>query len=463
MAITIACTDDIRNVFTRAQHNLDKEFKLIDTIRGAWEGRVRSGGNFPIGTGYAQRITTLGSERMQPDEMRWLPMVGLQDDCVTTCVIPSQEVNVGNADHVWYRVFSHAQHTQPFCLEKMLSEALNLPAQVRNILMNLKRRTVDVLDEFYRSNTMALASHRWLGIDDGTNSGQIRDGVWRFEQDANGTVNINKIILNAGIDPNNIALPSVSMLNWIREFGSYDGAFPLEGNVPIMADFEIASELPKYDTNVRGDNRYRQPGALDPSLAGVDAYAGYRWNRDPFLARYFWDVDDPNYPNGVLTRINHWTSREVSEGCVTQANTDFMNGDFTVLIFENPNVWEWQGYETPNPPEMPFEQPFGASGMWKFVNEVNEITPCNSQRALAYWQMILKRAARPNMPSLGHIALVRRFNSRQVFKSCKGLTVPAGGSYDCTLTCPPLDHYPPALVTRTTCGLWNRNGICQAS
>lgn len=460
MAITVSCQDDIRNIFTRAQHNLEKEFKLIDTIAGRWEGRVPNGGNFPIGTGFAQRITTMGSERMQPHEMQWLPMVGLQDDCVATCDIPSREVNLGNADHLWYRVYSHAQHTQPFCLEKMLADALNLPSQIRNILMNLKRRTVDVLDEFFRSNTMALSMHRWLGIDTGTNNGVVRDQLWRFEQDANGTININKIILNAGIDPNNIALPSVSMLNWIREYGSYDGAFPLDGNVPIMADFEIASELPKYDTNVRADNRYRQPGALDPSLGGVDAYAGYRWDRDPFLARYYWDTDDANYPNGVLTRINHWTSREVSEGCVTEANTDYLNGDFTVLIFQQPLIWEWQGYETPNPPEMPFEQPFGASGMWKFVNEVNEITPCNSQRTKAYWQMILKRAARPNMPSLGHLALVRRYNSRAVFKSCKALTVPVGGSYDCTLTCPPFDHYAPALVTRQVCGQWNSAGWC---
>lgn len=459
MPITISCTDDIRNVFTRAQHNLEKEFKLIDTIAGRWEGRVPFAGNFPIGTGYAQRISTLGSERMQPADMVWLPMVGLQDDCVATCDIPSREVQVGNADHAWYRVYSHGQHTQPYCLNKMLSEALNLADQVRNILMNLKRRTVDVMDEFFRSNTMALAMHRWLGIDTGTNNGVIRESQWRFEQDTNGTVNINKIILNAGIDPNNIALPSISMLNWIREMGSYDGAFPLDGNVPIMADFEIASELPKYDSNVRADNRYRQPGALDPSLGGVDAYAGFRWDRDPFLARYYWDTHDARYPNGVLTRINHWTSREVSEGCVTQANTDYLNGDFTVLIFQQPKVWGWQTYNTPNPPEMPFAQPFSPyDGLWHFVNENNEITPCNSQRTKAYWQMILERAARPDMPSLGHLALVRRYNSRQIFKSCKTLTVPVGGSYDCTNVCPPLDFFPPALVTRTTCGRWNPAG-----
>lgn len=465
MAITIQCVNDLRQFFSRAQHNLDTEFKSYDTIRGAWEGTIRKGADFPTGTGFRARVTTLGSERMSSADMTWEPRIGLQDDCVTSCDVPLREVPLGNADHKWYGVFTHGQYTTPFCLETMWSEALNLVAQIRNRLMNLKRRTVDVMDEFYRVNQVALSDHKWMGVDNGTNSGQILEGRWRFEQDANGTVNVNKIIIDPAVlalgggTPSKIGLPSIGTFNWIREFGSYEGAFPLEGNVPIYTDFETATELPKYDTNVRADNRDRSPNSLNPALGGVDTYAGYSFRRDPFMFRYYWDTTDPHYPSGVLTRIRHWTNREVSEGCVSAASADYMNADFTLQVPFNNQVWEWQNYETPNPPEMPFEQPDSPyNGIWRFVNEVNEITPCNVQRNKAFWMMILKKAAKPDMTNLGHVILTRRFNSRGVFASCKALTVPVQGSYDCTPVCPPLDHFPPAYVTRSVCGKWNSAG-----
>lgn len=458
MATVLQCVDDLRNWFSRSQHFLEPAFKEYTTIRGAWEGTIRNGGNFPVGTGGRARVTTLGSERMAPADMVWTPLIGLQDDCVVSCNVPLREVPIGNADHKWYGVFVHGQYTTPFCLESMWLDALNLPAQIRNRLMNLKRRSVDVMDEFFRMHQIQFSDHKWMGVDDGTNSGTIREGLWRFELDANGQPNVNKIIL-IGVEPENVALPSISIFNWIREFGSYEGAFPLEGNIPIYTDFETATELPKFDTNVRMDNRYRQPGALDPSLTGVDAYAGYRFNRDPFMFRYYWDTEDENYPDGVLTRINHWTNREVSENCVSAASADYLNADFTLQVPFSNMVWEWQNYETPNPPDMPYEQPDSPyNGMWRFVNEVNEITPCNSQRNLAYWQMILKKAAKPDMTNLGHVVLTRRFNSRGVFKSCKALTVPVGGTYDCTPVCPPIDAFPPAYATREVCGMWNEAG-----
>lgn len=462
-AIEISCAQDIATYFSRNQHYLEPTFRELKTIRGAWEGMIRNGGQFPTGTGFRARVSTLGSERMDPADMQWVAMVGLQDDCVTSCNVPSQEVNIGNADHRWYGVFSHGQYTTPFCLEKMWADSINLPQQIRNRMMNLKQRTVDVMDEFYRKNTLGYADHRWAG---NSSTGEVTDGGWNFEYDANGEVNIDKIIitddslLGAGGTPVNIGLPSLDAMNYIKEYGSYDGAFELDGPTTAMVDMEIAQQLPKFDTNVRADNRYRQPTVLNPGLNTVDEYGGFRFRRDPFIVRYYWDVDDPNYPDGVLTRIKQWSKRRVSEGCVSTVSTDYLKADFTVIIFPNEEVWEWQNYETPNPPEMPFEQPFSPyNGIWHFRNQIDEITPCNRQKNLAYWEMILKKAAKPNLTSMGHVYLVRRYNSRGVFASCRGLTVPTGGSYDCSLSCPPIDATPPAYVSRVVCaGKYNPAG-----
>ena len=464
--IVLQCTDDLRNFFSRSQHYLEPEFRKIDALEGSWDGKIRNAGNFPVGTGGRARVSTMGPERMSHEDMEWTPLIGLQEDCVASCNVPSREVTVGNADHRWYGVFTHAQHTTPFCLETMWLDALNLPSQIRNRYENLKRRTVDVLDEFYRKHQVAYSDNKWMGVADGTNSGQIRKGLWRFEVDANGTPNVNKIIIDPSVldvddTPSNVGLLSVDTLNWIRNYGIYDGAFPKKGMVPIITDYETSDMLPKYDTNVRMDNRYRAPGTLDPSYDAVRSYAGYSFDTDDFSYRYFWDTEDPNYPNGVLTRISHWKNRQVSEGCISGASEDYLNADYILTIPFNPNVWEWQNYETPNPPHMPYERPDSPyNGIWRFINEVNEVTPCNSQRNLAYWQMILKKAAKPDRPHLGHVVLHRRFNSRGVFKSCKTLTVPVGGSLDCSHTCPPLDHYPPAYVTREVCGKWSGNGPC---
>jgi hypothetical protein len=459
MATTLTCANDLKNLFSRAQHQLASEFNRIDGIKGVWEGRIRNGGTFPVGSGFAARTTMLGFQRPRHSTIRWQPKVGLQDDCVVSCNTPSNKVTIQNADHKWYRVFEYAEHTEPYCLHSMWADALNLPDQIRNIVMNLKARSVEMMDEFYRANQVALSANKWVGVDDGSNSGRIRKGLWRFETDANGSVNINKIILDPSIEPENVGLASIDTLNWIRETGSYTGAFPIQGNTKIITDYETASLLPKYDTNVRADNRYRAPGTLDPSLAGVMSYGGYDFDRDPFIFRYYWDENDDNYPNGVLTRIDHWSSQPVSEGCWDDVSTDYMNADFQLTIPFNNLVWMLQNYQVPNPPDMPYEQPHSPyNGMWQFFNEVNEITPCNSQRNLAYWQMILAKAAKPDRYDLGHVLLHRRFNSRGVFKSCRSLTVPVAGSYNCTITCPPLDHYAPALVTRTVCGKWNEAG-----
>lgn len=465
MAITLSCVSDIRNFFTRGQHYLDREFGVIEGVRGVWEGKIRQGGTFPVGSGFAARTTLLGFQRPRVSTIGWRPKVGLQDDCRVDCDVPANLVKLGNADHRWYRLFDYAENTEVYCLKSMWADALNLPAQIRNIVTNLKNRTVEIMDEFYRANQVAISSNRWVGVDDGTNNPKIIRALsgspaWRFEQDANGTVNVNKIILNPGVEPENVGLLSIDTLNYIRQTGSYTGAFPVNGQVPIITDWETADYLPKADTNVRMDNRYRDPQALDPSFGAVSRYGMYDFSFDPFTLRYYWDTEDPNYPDGVLTRIEHWTSEQVSEGCWDQVSEDYLNADFQLTIPFNNMVYELQNAQYDNPPEMPFEQPQSPyTGIWRFVNEVNEITPCNVDRTKAFWRMVLEKAAKPDRYDLGHVILHRRFNTRGVFRSCRTLQVPVGGTYYCDDTCAPLDHYPPALVTRTTCGKWNQGGL----
>lgn len=464
MATVLQCVSDLKNLFSRSQHQLASEFGRIEGVEGVWAGKIRNAGNFPIGTGFAARRTLMGFQRPRHSTISWQPKVGLQDDCVVSCNTPSNPVTVQNADHKWYRVFEYAEHTEPYCLHSMWADALSLPQQIRNIILNLKNRSTEMMDEFYRSNQAAISANRWVGVDNGTNSGNITRSLWRFEQDANGTYNVNKIILDPSLldadgTPSKIALLSIDMLNFIRYTGSYTGAFSKQGQVNIITDYDTSDALPKYDTNVRADNRYRDPQSLDPSLGSVSRYGKYDFTEDPFTLRYYWDTEDSNYPDGVLTRIDHWSSVPVAEGCWDEVSNDYMNADFQITIPFNNMVWALQNYQVPNPPDMPYEQPHSPfNGVWQFFNEVNEITPCNSQRNLAYWQMILAKAAMPDRYDLGHVILHRRFNSRGVFKSCKPLTVPVGGSYDCSIVCPPFDWQPAALVTRDVCGSWNSAG-----
>lgn len=470
MALEICGPDGLRNFFSRAQHHLDKEFKAIEGINGVWSGKVRSGGNFPQGSGFAARTTLLGFERPRVGQIRWTPKVGLQDDCAVSCDTPAETVRLGNANHKWYRMYDYAENTEAFCLKAMWADALNLPAQIRNIVNNLKMRTMEIDDEFYRSNYAAIAANRWVGIDDGTNNPKIirtlnSNPAWRFEEDANGTVNVNKIILNEGFGPEDIGMASVDTFNHIRAVGRRKGAFPLQGAVPLMTDFETMSMLPKVDTNVRMDNRYRDPEKLDPAYASISSYAGYDMSEDPFALRYYWDTEDPDYPDGVLTRIEHWQSEAVSEGCWDDVNEDYLNADFILNMFWNPDVYEYQTMSYGNPPGMDFSQPQSPyNGLWRFINEINEITPCNVDRTKAFWRAVFERAAKPDRYDLGHTLLTRRFNSPGVFRSCRALTVPVNtGTYYCDTTCAPLDHYPPALATRVVCGSWNEGGSACSS
>lgn len=445
-------TDTIRNVFTRGQYDLDRQFSILSGKMGVWDGKIRNLGAMPNGSGWATRGTTLGFQRPNTTTIRFTPLVGLQDDCVSTCKPPTNQVKLGNADHVWTRMVSYSENTEAFCLLKMLGDALSLDQQIKNHIRILKQRSADIMDEFKRGSYVAIARNKWAAV---MNVPQApRRDLWRFAQDANGQPDVNYIILDAGIDPNNVSLLTVPNLNYIIDTGTYNNAFPDNGRSELITDWETAQELPKYDTNVRMDNRYRDPAVLNQRYDSVGEYAGIKFTRDPFALRYDWTTTDPLYPNGVLKRIDPWTSKIVSEGCWSEVAQDYLEADFQISPFYNPDVMGLMSANIANPGGMPFQQPQSPyNGMWQFKNEVNEVTPCNEDRNLAYWRMIFLMAAKPiDNGELGHVVLHRRFNSRGPVKSCRPLVVATPGSYNCDQTCAPFDWTPPALVDRVVCG-----------
>lgn len=470
-AITIQCAGDLSNFFSRSQNYLDPEFARITTITGFWEGKVKSAGTFPIGTGWAARHTVLGDQRINQTSINFNVMVGHQDDCVSSCnSIPQQRV-FQSVDHQWYRVFQHSEYTKPFCLKTMVQESgAFLNQQVQQQFDMLKGVTMDVNDEFMRSSVAGNSNNHWIAVDDGTNTPKVAKVLsgsksWRFASDANGNTNVNKIILNSTItDPNSIGLLTVETLNEVRQNGMYNHAFTADGLMEVYTDSQTSLYIPKLDSNQRMDNRWRDPEILDPKFSGVQTYAGYAFPADPFSMRYFWDLNDSNYPNGVLTRINPWDNVQVSEGCFSEASQAFLNADFALAMPYNGMVGGYQTLSYPTPPNQSFAQPFSPyDGMWKWVNDNNQITPCNIEKNLGFWYMVYERAFKPDKPQLGHLVLHRRPYTQGVIKSCRTLQVPVTGSYSCFTACPPTNFWPPALVTRQTCGKWNSTGVCTGS
>lgn len=457
--------DGIRNFFTRAQHQLDKEFSFLEGTMGVWDGRIPNLGPFPLASGWASRVTTLGFTRPRHTNIRFNPMVGLQDDCATTCDTPASVVKLGSADHLWYRLTEYAENTEPFCLVSMWGDALNLEEQLQNHIRVLKARTAEIMDEFSRANYAAIAFNKWMSID---GISAPRRGLWRFATDADGQPDVNFIILDAGLDPADISLPTMSNLNYIIETGMYyNGTFPISGMPELITDYETREELPKFDTNVRMDNRFRAPDTLNPRLSGAPLdqrkdYGNVSFSRDPFALRYRWVTDNPDFPEGVLQRIESWAPQQVSEGCWDEVSTEYMEGDFQISMFYNEKVMGLQDLNLPtNIPGGTFQQPQSPyNGMWHFKNEVNEVTPCNQDRNKAYWRMLLRLAAKPMFSGrLGHIVLHRRFGTRGPVKSCRPLQVAPGSYFTCDESCPPFDFFPPPLVNPITCGTWNQQAV----
>jgi len=459
--ITISCSSDISNLFTRGQHNLDKQFDNIEGFDGVWSGMIPEGGSFPVGSGFAARVTTMGQQRLSFQRLNaFQPMAGLQSDCAVSCDPPTEQVNFANADHKWYRLMNAAYNSVPYCLESMWADALNLSENIQNIFTSMKHLTMDVMDEFYRNNHAGIAANQWMGYveDDGTQ--KLLRQEWRFATDANGNIDTTYVILDPTVNPNNISLLTVGgVLNRIRNQGTYVGTFPVDGEIPLVTDYETFSNLPLYDTNVRADNRFRAPTTLNPAYAATTSYAGYKLKNDPFSLRYYWTLDDAAYPSGVLKRIDQWSNNTMSEGCYSNVSQDYEDADFQISFPWGKSTFTLQNGMQPT--SAPGGVNFAATaapwrGAWRWVNEVNEITPCNVDRNKGFWRAVFKLAAKPYESGIrGHAVLHRRFPFTGVTKVCRDLTTPVGGSVDCTNTCPPLDWNPPALVDVFTCGSWN--------
>lgn len=466
----ITCPNDLANFFSRSQNYLDREFGKIDTIRGVWEGRIKSAGMFPHSTGFAARHTVLGQQRINQTQIAFTPMVGHQDDCVASCDADPIPTKFQAVDHRWYRVMQHSRVSDVFCLKTMWQESFELEQQVQQQFDMLKMVTMDVNDEFSRTGVVQNSDNHWIAIDDGTNDPKIIKTIsgnqsWTFAADANNTPNINKIILNPTYQPGQIGYLTVETLNRVRVSGMYNGAFQPNDMMEVMSDIETFDYMVKLDSNQRQDNRWRDPALLNPAFGNVKQYANYGAIEDPFQLRYFWDLTDPNYPGGVLTRINPWDNTPVTEGCFSQASEKYIRADFALHI-------PWNGmqcmYQTMNyPTSLPgqsYAQPFSPyAGMWTFQNNVyDEIVGQNIERNKGYWYMVWEMAMKPFKPQLGHVVLARRPYTDGVIKSCRTLqTGPTGGSYSCFNPCPPYDFWPPALVVRQTCGSWNSCNLCQ--
>lgn len=466
----IGCEADLSNHFTKSQYFLEDIFRSINGVNGVWTGMIPDGGRFPLQSGFASRVTTLGQQRLGfRDLNRWVPMDASLNTCVAACDPPVTQLDFGNAQHNWYRLLESAYNTTPYCLDQLFSNHLGLEEQIAQIYKNLKFVTMDTLDEFARNNYVGLSAYRWMGYD--PNSAQqagapdLLQSQWRFATDANGFVDTTYIILNPTVHPESIAMLSTDILNQIRNFGIPTGTFDPEGKVTLVSDYQTFSDLPLYDTNRRQDARFRAPSNLDPSYVSTTEYAGYKLKNDYFALRYFWTTSDPLYPNGVLKRVFHWADNTMSEGCWSNTSLSYQKADFQLSIpfSDMAPVFLMQNGETPLSAGSGVNFQALASpynGTWRWVNSVNEITPCNVDLNKGFWRMVLKKAAKPvEFGQRGNVVLHRRFPVRGITASCQPLGAPTATYASCD-TCPPVDFYPPPLVDTFACGGYNSGGFC---
>jgi hypothetical protein len=467
--ITIGCAGDISNAFTLAQHNLDREFMHIEGITGVFDDAIPDGGSFPLNSGFAARVTTLAQQRLNFDRLNlWQNMVGLQEDCATSCQPPTEVVDFANAQHNWYRLKWIAYNTTPYCLTTLFADHLNIQEQIAQVFMDLKMLSIDLNDEFARDNHVSLAANRWMGYapTNGTTP-SLRFDDWHFATDANGNADTSVIILEAGVDPNAIALLSVGgFLNIIRDRGTRIHTFPVNGEIPLYSDYLTFQDLPLRDTNVRADNRFREAGVLNPDYASTLGYAGYRLKPDQFAFRYNYAPNDPAFPGQtILRRVNAWSNQPMSEGCWSDESEDYENASFQITIMWGGSTFKRQIGSMPssagsgttfNNPTVPW------NGMnWVWFNEVNEVTPANMDRNLGFWRLVAQRAAKPvDFGKRGHVILHRRFPFTGITGTCATLSTTQGASVDCTNVCPAMDFFPPPLEEVYTCGCWNPAGLC---
>lgn len=466
--ITIGCGADVSNAFTLAQHDLDKNFMAIEGITGVFDDMIPDGGTFPINTGFAARVTTLVQQRLNFARLNlWQPMVGLQENCDTSCQPPTATVDFANAQHNWYRLQWIAYNSSVYCLTQMFADHLNIQEQIAQVFMDLKMLSIDLNDEFSRNNHVALAQNRWMGIAPSSGNPRLTNDDWHFATDANGFADTSVIILEAGVDPAEISLLSVNgMLNVIRDRGTRIKTFPVNGDIPLVSDYLTFTDLPLRDTNTRADNRFRDPRALNQTYAETMNYNGFNLKPDQFALRYNYSPDDPDYPGQtVLRRVNPWQDEALSEGCGSVDSEDYENASFQISILWGGSTFKRQIGAMPasagsgtvwNNPQVPW------NGMnWVWHNEVNEVTPQNMDRNLGFWRLVSERAAKPvDYGKRGHIILHRRFPFTGITGTCAALSTTSSGSVDCANTCPAMDFFPPPLEEYTTCGCYNPDGVC---
>lgn len=466
MAITISCAADISTVMARGQHQLERTFDQIDGIDGAWTGMIPESGSFPVGSGGAARTTWMGQQRLNFSRLnQFQPAVGLQSDCTVSCDPPVQELELGNSDNQWYRLMQSAFNTKPYCLESLWLDALNVQDNIQNIFRNLKHLTMDVMDEFYRNNHAALSQYRYAGYVNDAGTQSLLRQQWRFATDADGNVDTTYIILNNTVDPDNISVLTVGgLLNRVRNEGMYIGTFPKDGNVNLVTDYDTFSNLPLYDTNVRADNRFRAPDSLNPAYAATTGYANYTLKNDPFALRYRWTTTEPGYPSGVLKRVEQWGNQAMTQGCTSILNEGYDDADFQVSF-----LWGGAAFSLQNgmqPTSAPGGVNFAATaapwrGAWRWVNGINEVTPCNVDLNKGFWRAVFKLAAKPkDGGQRGNAILHRRFPYTGVTKVCRPLNTAPTGSVACGDLCSPLDWEPPQLVDLYTCGAYNPPPYC---
>lgn len=458
----ISCWQDINNFFNRSQHYLDREFAMMEKPLGNWGDWIQYAGVFPTGTGGSSRVSLMGTRRPQATN-KWSQMVGLQPDCAVSCEAPVTNIPANAWDNRWYNLFETSFRSPVYCLKSMWLDALNLPLQIENIERNLKEYLDEVLDDFYRCTFIAAAQNKWVGIDNNTSF--IRTGLWNFEMDANGNPNYDRIVLDPTLlsQVGAISLLTQDVLDFISIYAYFTKAWNfMDSNLlPLMIDPFTSQKIPQQDNNRRLDNRVVDKEALDPRLGYQRNYAGWGHHMDMFQLRYDWDLTNPNYPNGVLQRQYHWTEQAVTSGVTDAPNPNFLSASFAIAVPFNPEVVKFQNFAPPKSvgKDAKFEAyTWAYDGVYKWINETNDITPSNETRSKGYWLGELNKAGKPHRYDLGHAILYRLYDSAGVLKSCRPLQVAVGNYYLADLACPPFDFAPPPLAVRTLCGSFTKAG-----
>lgn len=462
----INCWQDINKFFSRSQHYLDKEFAMMEKPLGVWGEWIEYDGVFPVGTGASSRVSLMGTRRPQSTN-QWSQMVGLQPDCAVSCTPNVTNIPANAWDNRWYHLFETAFRSPVYCMTSMWLDALNLPLQIENIERNLKDYVSEILDDYYRGTYVAIAQHKWLGVDN--NTSYIKEGLWDFEKDANGNPNIDRIVLDPTVLANvtNISLLTQDVLDFISINAYYSKAWNFMDSdmLPLMIDPFTSQKIPQQDNNRRLDNRVVDKDVLDPRLGYQRNYAGWGHRMDMFQLRYDWDLTNPNYPNGVLQRQYHWTNEVVTSGVTDQVSPNFLNASFAIAVPFNPRVVKFQNFTPPKSvgKDAKFEAyTWAYEGVYSWINETNNITPENETREKGYWLANLRKAGKPYRYDLGHAVLYRLYDSVGVLKSCRPLSVAVGNYYPADIACPPFDFFPPPMAVRSLCGTFTKAGCACA-